>query len=751
MSSHSEDSDGGLLGESSYEILTDSTLMTDEEDDGASSVASIDDDEDDNLDDNISSMANSTGSLSSRRADSPDPHPIPSFGGLDEQHLDGSGMTMRERDYEPEEIVFSEPEDPVGDQFEVSQKLSDFSETETAEIWKQLNDDDSPPPKMFSTVRQTMSRELLYPDEPFRVLYVGSTAAKDEIQHKLASALAAAISDSTSSSGSWDGIKSPRFNIIPVSSFGSRSTSPEVELVDSSGLDMTFDVCTIAKATKNDGQPETLTLWLNGNQSTSSLYVGNKVHLDNPGWKLPHLTVVYCSDDDNVQRRMTRVYARSFMARHAVPTLVIAQNSLYLKPSEPYALDTRSVHVCIESERGGVSKIEKALPIDLSTFLGISPRQLNRNLGCLTGLASAARSEIMAASALKTRAETNPLSRDVEKVPRDSRSSATTVREQKREELWKLILLGWLFICGVAGATFGIAYMKFANTAEMTVHTMPAMAAFTTPSVITTSSSILASSAVTSSAVRAQITIVTVSTLAPAVELKNQLLDAKMMTLNASDQFQAQVLGNNHVVIRPPQKYLLLRRPPALFVRVTRRQEDINGELSKMFEGVYTLHIANDDAWGRMNVSIWTKSKPIIKETLVIDFGTPWRQVTRRLMLLIEARRAGLEAIIEERRTEMQTLIDQAATDAKVIATELSETASHQAADIGAVVLGKARVYSEEVSTGISKLYQDALARTRKFAATHGTDEYVRKAQNRAKDLWLKGVVKATNKLKGKA
>ena len=90
MSSLSAEDSDGLLGDSGYEMLTDSTLMTDEEDDGASSVASIDDD-DDNLDGNISSMANSIDSLLGDRTLGPedhDPTPIPSFGGLDQEHMD---------------------------------------------------------------------------------------------------------------------------------------------------------------------------------------------------------------------------------------------------------------------------------------------------------------------------------------------------------------------------------------------------------------------------------------------------------------------------------------------------------------------------------------------------------------------------------------------------------------------------------------------------------------------------------------
>ncbi|KAA8895337.1 hypothetical protein FN846DRAFT_911902 [Sphaerosporella brunnea] len=71
---------------------------------------------------------------------------------------------------------------------------------------------------------------------------------------------------------------------------------------------------------------------------------------------------------------------------------------------------------------------------------------------------------------------------DVEKGPRGVRASGLNwIREIKRIELWKLILVGWLFACGLAGAAFGIAYMKFANTSGSA---MP-IAQTTTPEIAT--------------------------------------------------------------------------------------------------------------------------------------------------------------------------------------------------------------------------------------------------------------------------
>ena len=178
------------------------------------------------------------------------------------------------------------------------------------------------------------------------------------------------------------------------------------------------------------------------------------------------------------------------------------------------------------------------------------------------------------------------------------------------------------------------------------------------------------------------------------------------------------MLGNNHVVIRPPQKYFLQRRPPALFVQLMRGPEEIKGSLSKMFDGVYTLEIADEDAWGLMQVLVWTKSRPVVRETIEVDFGPSWMRMSR-WMKVVEDRRAGLQVLIEQARIE-----------AVEIASELAGTATQQAAEFASELADMAG----QVSSGISKLVSTAgrIASDRQKDA----EVYVKKAQGRAKSIW---------------
>lgn len=732
MPTYSEDGDG-IMGESTYEILTDSTLLTDDEDD-ASSVASLDDQSEED-----SASVGDAESLAEFPDETQhhDPHPgIPAFGGLDEQPLESSGMTMKSDGSSLEQITFEEPEEYAGDQISVSHSIYDFNEAETSEINHHIRVDEPPPTKLFATVRQTMSKQQLIMNEPFRVLYVGSTVAKDDIITKLGGALAVPVTESTSSLSSWEsGSKGSRFNVIPVSSFGTRSCSPEVELVESFGVEMAVDVCTTAKSSKRDSRPDTLCLWLNGNQSVQSSYGENGPEIETPNWKLPHLAVVFCSDEDNTQRRMTRVYARSFMARHSVPTLVIAQNTLYHKPTENYTLDTRSVHMCLESQSDSKygNLVHKRLPVDLSTFLNLDVRQLNRNLACITGISSS--QEIPPAPVGRARTSSsailNPLMRDVEKTPHRPGGNATNslywIREQKRDDLWKMFLVGWLFVCGLAGATFAITYMKFSKSSmvvEEVAETVVKLSAITT----TTASSVAiptSISVVTSIYTSMQPSQSISTACGPRMDISGLIYDSSLLSLNESDQFSIHVIGDNHILVRPPQKYLLLKKPPPLFVEVTRSDEKIDAELSKLFDGVYTLKLDADEAWGLMNVSLWTKKKPLMRETIEVDFGSPWLKLS------------GWKKVAEQKKTELQSLIGQARTDANRIANDLSHTAGQQASEVKDLVVTKAR----ELTEGVSKFYQGTKEiDIRRFFPAIVPSVYVQTAQRQAKSVWEKKV-----------
>lgn len=710
MSTHSDDAEYGLIGESTYELLSSSNIMTDSEDDGGSSVASLDEHTDDSV--------SLSGSDHSSDQEDHDPIPIPSFGGLDEHHLDESELTLRDEESSSEDIVFDEPEDAQGDQISVCYKLKDFTEDEKDRMWFNFKPTSEAPSNLFATVRQTMTKnDGLVMDGPLRVLYVGSTAAHDEICKKLGAALMAGGSPESCSS-SWDSVKSPKYSVVPVSSFGPRSRSPEVELVNNTGPEIQLDVCT--SATKNGGESEALSIWLNNTQNVVSTYGEHGIQLETSGWQLPHLAIVYISHEDDVQARMTRLYARSFITRHEIPTLVIAQTEQYLKMGETFALDTTSVHVCIESETTAeeeVPIVHKRFPIDLGSFLHLNALQLNRSLAVVTKLNTSVHDEIPPAPV--GRSATRSAHKDEKPSgPRISKSldAFGWMQPSKKEQMWKVFLMSWLCLCGIAGGSFAFTYLKYSKSpipepVLQPISPVTAITAISTKLYFKTQPSSIGPFS-------SKPAIATVSAYVP---LEEQYNGSKLASLNSTDHFEIQILGKNHIIIRPPQQYLQLKRAPRLFVDVTREGQSIDAQLSKLFDGVYSLMVHDDDAWGKMNVSIQTKSKPYIKENLEVDFGNSWLQLTSWLKTL------------EQRKAELQTYIDSATADAKEMATEVSLTAVQQAREMQNVVVDIVKDITQEVTEEASRLYENSW----KFV-DKTRQEHVRTAQQNAKAIWEK-------------
>lgn len=693
MSSHSGDSDDvGTLGESAYEILTDSAILYTDDEDMASSVASIDDITDDNISlADTESLSAYGGDEDTLQDDRDDDNPIPSFTGLDEQHLhhpsdvDMSRLHHRLSDSailddHDSEIYFDEPnEGSESELVAVSAKLRGFTETELLEIRSKL------PPEyvdteVYPTVRQTMTKDMLVMDEPLRVLYVGSAVVAEDITKKIGAALAAG-SSSESVTGSWDTVKSPKFSVVSVSSFGARSTSPEVELIDSSGLEIVVDTCTSAQGSKNPEKNfnDTISLWLNNNRNVVSQPDSNgKIQLECSGWKLPHLAIVFCSEHDSSQARSTRIVARQFLSRHNIPTMVISQEPLFGKKSDSIHVNPRSLYVCIESPSSdGDDLIHKRMPVDLETFLNVNPRQLNRNLSCITGLGL----EDDALKRGKSLNDSSVFEKDDRKMDRFS-SFVTMLPESFTEKTVKNILM-WALACLFAGAAIGGTYVfKTPSPIPQPIIQHISTSAISTyaPSSYSSQLSIIPNTATTTStkiavAVVTSSTITSLSTISPIPSRQPEPEKQQVPTINESDKFQIRRIGPNNIIVHPPQSYLLLKKAPRLHVTVTRNGKDVPAELSTLFEGAhsaYTLTIPEDQAFGLMNVRISTKTKPIIHEELSVDFGAHWLPTERLMRAINKGNQKAIEVIgnVLESATEfsheLQKVVEKQVEEAKV-------------------------------------------------------------------------------------
>ncbi|KAI9779748.1 MAG: hypothetical protein M1839_007246 [Geoglossum umbratile] len=764
---HSDDN-ASSLGDSAYEILTDSAVLTSDDedrDDNTDSVASLDE----HGTDDVASLADTeasgeTASTSSRSDSRPEIHGIPEFSGLDRethyQEASASGATLRgeERSSTPP-IEFEEPAF-LGEQVSVTHTVCNFSEQQTAEILKRVRIAD-PPTRLAATVRQTMAKQGLAIDEPFRVLYVGNPMAKGEIISKIGASLAVPMAQTSHR-------RSSRFNVVPISSFGG-SNSPEVELIDSFGLELVVDECTQAKTTKVDGRPDTLTLNLNNSFWYRSRCDDSGFHLESPTyWKLPHLAVFFCSDDDSISVRQTRLYARSFMARHAVPSIFISQNPLYGRPGENYALDTRSVHMCLESRSATLlgSLVLKRLPIDLSTFLNIDARQMNRNLACLTGL-HAGRDASQLPSCEQISSPQSVVSKDTKTspYPYGIAQGLDFLREHRNRGFWATALVASFFALALATVTFssssygsGQLYWRSRSRGPesfIQVVSTPASSA-TVATSATAPSAVLPPQPHDTGAVPSPETDRPMSNgvASPSLDFVGILFNQPLTAVNDSDKFKLHIIGDSHMILRPPRRFGLLKKPPKIFVRVTRNDRVVDVRLSKLFEGAYTLKLEREDAYGTMNVSVWTKSKPSMEQVFELDFGSPWLKIWG-LRKAARALSEELQKDVKYAQDSLQAAVGQAAVDARNAMGRASQGARKGAAKTQELVISTAKqisekvskqgriaseelaVHASELSNTICKQAKGLYQATRNLPSLR-VSESLRKAQFQAQSIWTR-------------
>ena len=479
------------------------------------------------------------------------------------------------------------------------------------------------PGHLAVTVKQTMTTHSLTPQGgSYKILYVGPPEDRDAIVQKIGTALAAALKCSTSESGSS---RPSKFNIVPISGFG-EAAAPEVVLIDSSGLELTVEECHYAASKKPGDGSDTLYMEMTDGKAVHSMWDGSKFVLSGD-WKVPDIAIFCVPEHDSTQSQVTRHFARTIMRRHGVQSVVISQTEQWYKCKECIT-DYLTPHICLESRlsKPGSSQVIKRAPIDLATFLSIDAGQMNRNLACLAVAHGSSRPRLQQISEMKSTNKVNSIQSYICSFLDSylSDSQREVLENLERFEPMALFtffsmflfLLG-LCVSGFLGASKVSNSRIFPTTAIATTtpaSTIPPMSSFAT----------LATSTVQTTASQ----VSTIRSLSPNTDIASFLLDAYILAPNKSEQFKIHVLGDCHIVLRPPHWFSKLKKPPRLSFKVLRGTTELEHQLITLFDGVHALQIPREDAYGLLNVSIWTGPKPNINENFEVDFGSSWLKVT---------------------------------------------------------------------------------------------------------------------------
>ena len=547
--------------------------------------------------------------------------------------------------------------------------------------------------KVAVTVRQTMaSHGLQLRGRPYKILYVGDSSMRDVMVQKIATALAASLNNSSSPNA--ENVRPSKYNVVPISAFG-EETSPEVVLIDSSGLEMSVEECSSASFARKEGGNDTIRMRLSDGSLVVSSWSGSKFVVSND-WRIADLAVICTSESDSVAVKQTRRIARSFMSRHAVQTIVVTEASHWKSHTDAITLDYLTPHIHVESlELIGQHRTQsvRRLPIDLETFLRIDAGQMNRNLACL-----AAARGVSKGSAPPKVAKSRRSSHDRLSFQEIYDAFVTDIRKDglkglNRYEYMAGFVVMLMSVLSMVVVGFGLTGILGASRVSNS-RVFPTSVA--SSSVLSASTSTIATAAPLSSPSLSAMTAILASStparvspirsLSTDVDIASFLLDAYALAPNKSDQFKVHVLGDYHIVLRPPHWFSKMKKAPKLLFKVTRGGKTLEHQISTLFDGLYALQIPREDSFGVLNVAVWTNSKPNIEESFEVDFGSSWfkvagwekasRIMTESIRNDLHSVQTGLRILYEQTKTGLYKLLQQ--QRAKVAAHREAEKAMLQ-------------------------------------------------------------------------
>ncbi|KAL8643197.1 MAG: hypothetical protein Q9228_000182 [Teloschistes exilis] len=458
------------------------------------------------------------------------------------------------------------------------------------------------------SVRQRMLGPISSLRQPSTMLYVGDMAAREQIVTKIRTVKEAA----------------QRFVVRHGKADPSHGSAQTAEVV--------VYHCTDASFGRMDNGLDTIDLTLEGQVKVQSSWNGSRFSITGD-WEVPDLAVFYLSEVDSVSAKQTRRFARSFIARHEIPSIVITDKTAWDRTPEAMLIDHSTPHLCLQTDEAPIrsSRIFKRLPIDLKTFLQLDDLQLSQNLVYIAMQCGKAgrydHPPIDPSSTAK-------LSIRGANVTQQGMSYLKAANLQKCAGIpsaWLAYLL--LFLAGVsmymaAGTKERITFSTpTRNTSS--IHIASGSSSFIASPAVATSISFLNSKAVTLRGLTAQElgkppATRPVLTSKSTTDLAALLLEYSPTVVNKSEHFKVQVLGEAHLILRPPHWFTRLRKTPRLLFKVTQGSRVLQHQVSTLFDGVYALEIPHEDARGRINITVWAESKPKIHEDLHAEFSNSW-------------------------------------------------------------------------------------------------------------------------------
>ncbi|KAL2124801.1 hypothetical protein VTJ04DRAFT_1166 [Mycothermus thermophilus] len=475
-------------------------------------------------------------------------------------------------------------------------------------------------------VRQSLANRPLSIQEPLRIFYAGRPEAQWRIIHKICRAIWAS-SSSKDAPGVQEGFGASLgkvYNIVPISSFG---PSPELDLMEASPFQIVVESCISAEEfTPKEGSPEGKAVYSITTDHCKEYRSSESLDgpVIEPQWNLPHIAIIYSSQQDDDQDRRTARISGAVMKRHDVPSIFIAD---YVEPLEYGHLgeyiDTDTPHLSLESLDPERQMTPIRFPIDFDSFSKIDDRHLNRNLSFLTGLTE----------------ENN--------VERFGTTDKTKAKAQN-ENLMLILQNALMLMPAAMILTASIFLLAWVNSWKPLVHpvspTSSTGVCSPPPAYPTGFPTIKASSVVTTTrtvvvnytstkTIQISQSKPTTSALASALSLAGLLSDGtstvvptvaevkKPVNESKKTLCSVQVYGPRELLVAiPSRNKVVWLANGAIEIEVRRSDDTIKTKISSVDEGII-VELRPKDAYGKLNVSVITSRRPKINETFQVDMG----------------------------------------------------------------------------------------------------------------------------------
>ena len=527
-------------------------------------------------------------------------------------NVDGQPATSPHLD----SIEFKEPEQwPDAEHVDLRHTLTMFDEKETSELGYLLSGE-AMPQNLVGTLRMTMSRSPLALDQPFKMLFNGEDLeCRAQILRKVADALVSGA-DFTSDYRRMD---FSRYHVVPLE-FGPGSSSSQAEMIPIQTQIIVDDCIDGTSADKGQGRE----------QVVLSMKKGEQIYFRPDGiwqnvqecrsWSPPQLAVVLLGRNDSPEARRVAQLMHGCMTKHHIPTLVISEESTWDKLGTTLPIHHQTLHRCVETSvpSSGSHRLLKRLPIDLESFLNLDPGQLNKHIAGWSTICAAldAKNGKPRVSFLpsRTRVRHSPETLDVEKnlsksIMAQQPSNSLFAQMLAHKDSAVLVLL-WVLIIWIGfSLSHVVQWRAESNEPRPTTPTLAMLSPKTS-----LSSSVLPVGSVS----KAQ------DPPLPSVRGQTDLAQLRsnpiILSLNTSDNFLVEVVGDCHIVVKTPRGVLRKRKEPDIRIRISRGREEVASNTSQLFDGVYAVKIAREDAHGKLNATIST-GRASLKQSFELDFG----------------------------------------------------------------------------------------------------------------------------------